>query len=194
MVADLEAGARGGDAEKFGIDDVQKVTRREAIRRVDDVGLAPSDELLPEVGGQRPPIERGRQPPERQPGPTRSAIADVDAPASVHLVVRVRAKVEAAGELQPRRRPDEPLLAHEQVEHRLRRVVGRRLGEAGHRPLDETAMRHALRQRWCGLTQQNNRETRHQPRERRCQYGAGPYVRSETVVSVLAQPVDRRRS
>ena len=40
-------------AEELGVDDVEEVARREAIGRVDDVGLAPADELLADVDGER---------------------------------------------------------------------------------------------------------------------------------------------
>ena len=35
-----------GHGEELAVDDVEEVARRETVRRVDDVGLAPADELL----------------------------------------------------------------------------------------------------------------------------------------------------
>ena len=41
--------ANAGHRQELGVDDVEEVARREAIGRVEDVGLAPADELLADV-------------------------------------------------------------------------------------------------------------------------------------------------
>ena len=58
--------ARRGDAEEFAVDHGQVVARRKTVRGVQDVGLAPSHELLADLETQRASRERGVEAPDGQ--------------------------------------------------------------------------------------------------------------------------------
>ena len=90
--------------------------------------------------------------------PPRAAVAEVDAPAVVDLIVRVGAHIDPGGELNPRRRLDEDLLAREKVADKLRRIVRRLLRKEQRRRLDESALRDDLRR--CGVRKTDGKSAR----------------------------------
>ena len=152
--------AHAGDRDEFVVDDVEEIAWRKTIRRVEDVGLAPADELLADVHCEGAVSERGRQPPKGQPRTLDSAVAHVEPPAVLDLVVRVGSQIDAARELHPGRGFDEHFLACEEVAHRLRRIVGSFLREEIEAAVQEPALRHRL-----GVSRRRAARTHHQARD-----------------------------
>ena len=83
----LKSPAHASDGEELGIDDVQKIAGRKAIGRLDDVGLAPSDELLADVDCQPAAGDGGGRATNRQTRALDPAVAEVDAPRVLDLIV-----------------------------------------------------------------------------------------------------------
>src|SRR5262249_52792507 len=71
-----------------------------------------------------------------------------DAPRFVHLIVRIRAEIEARRELDPLSGFDEDFLADDQVAHRARRIVQCFLRKEDAGDIDEAALRESLRVHW----------------------------------------------
>ena len=109
----LRHAADSGHREELAVDDVEEVARREAIGGVEDVGLAPADELLAGVDGEGAVRDGLGQLAQRQARAPDAAIVEIEVPAIVHLIVRIGADLKSARELDPRRRLEEGLFARE---------------------------------------------------------------------------------
>jgi len=158
--ARLRDRAHRSDGHKLRVDDVQKVARREAIGRVDDVGLAPADELLPDIEGERTMREGRCQATHRQRRPTGSPISKIKAPRVVDMVVRACSEVYAAGKLDPGSRLEEGFLTHQQVADEPRRIVDRRLRKSEAAPLDNPRCDTVCASAAPAVTSHSSRTTR----------------------------------
>ena len=145
VAAALDNAAHPRDAEKLCVDDVQEIARREPIGRIENVGLAPADELFADVHGERTASQRGRQPANAETRTPGAAVEKVHTPAVVNLIVRVDAQIGAGRELQPRRRLEEDLTARQQIANQVDGIVRRILRKYCRRAVDEAALRPLLR-------------------------------------------------
>ena len=78
--------ARADDGEEFVVGHFEKIARREPIGGVQDVGLAPANELLAQIDGKRAFSQRGMRMPQRERRALETAIAHVDAPYPLDLL------------------------------------------------------------------------------------------------------------
>jgi hypothetical protein len=99
MPAGVRRAAHGRDGEKWRVDNVHVISRREPIRGNYDVGLPPADELLADVEGERSSVQGCAQSTHGQPRLPFAAVPNVEPPAVLDLFVRVRATVDAGGDL-----------------------------------------------------------------------------------------------
>ena len=136
--------ARSGHAEEFAVDDGQIVARREAVGRVQDVGLAPTHELLADLEGERAARERGVEAPDGEAGPFQRSVAPADA-VPLRLAVRVSSRVDAARQPKPTGRPGRRLVPQQRLADQLRRVVRRGLRIPDPQRLDEALLGEHLR-------------------------------------------------
>jgi hypothetical protein len=83
----LKSPAHASDGEELGIDDVQKIAGRKAIGRVEDIGFTPSDELLADVDCQPAARDGGGRATNRQTRALDPAVAKIDAPRVLDLIV-----------------------------------------------------------------------------------------------------------
>ncbi len=132
------------DRQEVVVDDVQQIARGEAVGRVEDVGLAPADELLAGLERETAPAERRAQAADAERRAPQPAVGAVEPPLRFHSIVGGRPRVERSGERQPRRRRPERFLANQRLADQLAVVDGGRpeVDEAG--PFDEAALAEGL--------------------------------------------------
>ena len=158
---------RGGDGQEVVVHHVQEVARREAVGGVENVRLAPADELLAQLERDRPPAVRGAQPAHRKCRPLPLAVLPGEAPGALDLVVRVGARVDPPGQPPVRRELVGGLVAHERRRHRAAPVVRRGLRIEDQPRLQKAAVREVLRRRRQPRGQQHQGEL-HDSRRSAC--------------------------
>ncbi len=150
-------GAHARDGEILGVDDVHEVARRKTIGRRDDVGLAPADELLAGVECETAARDRRGQPADRQRRSLNRAIPEIHVPGRVHLIVRVRARVQSGGKLDPGPGLGKDFFAAPQIANRVLRVVRRVLRIEESTCVDEAALGQRLSVRRGGKGRRERR-------------------------------------
>ena len=89
--------ARGEDSQEIGIGDGEKILRSEAVRRIQNVSLAPADKLLAEFGRQFALCDGGVELAQRQRGTLQRTVLPIQMRRSFHLLMRVESGVERSG-------------------------------------------------------------------------------------------------
>src|SRR5450755_4192314 len=91
--------ARRRDGQEVVIHHGKEVARSEAIRGIQDVGLAPADELPAQYHRQLLPVICGVELPHLKRRTPALAIGPRKLPRPIHLLVRVRARIDATRKL-----------------------------------------------------------------------------------------------
>jgi hypothetical protein len=92
--AALVLSASPDDREEFVVCHFEEIARGKAIGGVQNVGLAPADELLAEIGGQRSLSKRRACMAQRERRALDRPVSHVDAPFAFHLLYRVDSGVD----------------------------------------------------------------------------------------------------
>ena len=122
--------AGGGDGEEVVIDDVEEVARGEAVGGVEDVGLAPADELLAGFDGELAARVGGAEAADGEGGALGRAVPPGQAEVALGFEVGIGAEVDAAGEVEIGRQLVEGFVAEEGFGGGVAAVVGRGLGKS----------------------------------------------------------------
>ena len=120
--------ARGQNGQEIRIGDGEKILGRKAIGGIQNVGLAPADELLAEIGGQFALRNGCVELAHRQRGTPERAILPIQVQGPLHLLVRIEAHVERSRQSQPGQRLVRSFITKQAVVDGLAAVVGRGFG------------------------------------------------------------------
>ena len=86
--------ARRQDCQKFGIGNTQVILGREPVGRVQNIGLAPTDELLSQLGRQFPFRDRGIEFSGRERRAPQRAVLPIEMQRAFYLAVRIETRIE----------------------------------------------------------------------------------------------------
>src|SRR5262249_33132560 len=87
LLAHSQRRAYAEDGQEFRINHVQEIPRREAVRRIENVGPAPADELLADIDREAAPGEGAGQAANCGPRATEAAIIEIARPFPPALIL-----------------------------------------------------------------------------------------------------------